>query len=92
MVLLISLHLGMWTDTISADSSLQLHRAIVQHCIVCKGIAPNFTVVSGPGGNGIASIIGLGPVKRDAERCTIGTTRHAWIRSLIIYTVLLKNY
>nr|DAN21344.1 MAG TPA_asm: hypothetical protein [Bacteriophage sp.] len=31
------------------------------------------------GGNGIASIIGFGPVKRDAERCTTGTTRHAWI-------------
>ncbi|KNG36891.1 hypothetical protein WR11_15925 [Escherichia coli] len=26
-----------------------------------------------------ASIIGFSPVKRDAEKCTTGTTRHAWI-------------
>lgn len=31
-------------------------------------------------GDGTASIIGFGPVKRDAEKCTAGTTRHAWIQ------------
>lgn len=35
---------------------------------------------SEPGGNGTASIVGFGPVKRDAEKCTTGTTRHAWIQ------------
>ncbi|EEV6139350.1 hypothetical protein DEN88_25600 [Escherichia coli] len=24
--------------------------------------------------------MGFGPVKRDAEKCTTGTTRHAWIQ------------
>lgn len=31
-------------------------------------------------GDDTASIIGFGPVKRDAEKCTAGTTRHAWIQ------------
>ncbi len=35
---------------------------------------------SEPGGNSTASIVGFGPVKRDAEKCTTGTTRHAWIQ------------
>ncbi|ESA75806.1 hypothetical protein HMPREF1589_00778 [Escherichia coli 113290] len=35
---------------------------------------------SEPGGNSAASIVGFGPVKRDAEKCTTGTTRHAWIQ------------
>jgi len=43
-------------------------------CIGEKGI------FSEPGGNSTASIVGFGPVKRDAEKCTTGTTRHAWIQ------------
>ena len=33
-----------------------------------------------------ASIIGFSPVKRDAEKCTTGTTRHAWIRIVHTFT------
>ncbi|GAB0593364.1 hypothetical protein DZ11F43_39900 [Escherichia coli] len=40
------------------------------------------------GGDGAASIIGFGPVKRDAEKCTTGTTRHAWIQIAHFYTIL----
>ncbi len=33
-----------------------------------------------------ACIIGFSPVKRDAEKCTTGTTRHAWIRIAHFHT------
>ncbi len=34
-----------------------------------------------------ASIVSFCPVKRDAEKCTTGTTRHAWIRIVHFYTI-----
>ena len=34
-----------------------------------------------------ASIIGFSPVKRDAEKCTTSTTRHAWIRIAHFHTI-----
>ena len=37
-------------------------------------------------GDGAASIICFNPVKRDAEKCTTGTTRHTWIR--IVHTFI----
>nr|WP_256734203.1 hypothetical protein [Escherichia marmotae] len=41
---------------------------------------------------GAACIISFGPVKRDAEKCTTGTTRQAWIRIAHNSPVLLFKY
>ena len=41
---------------------------------------------------GAACIISFGPVKRDAEKCTTGTTRHAWIQIAHNSPVLLFKY
>lgn len=56
-----------------------IHRGVfligTAHASVKRGY-----LFSEPGGNSTASIVGFGPVKRDAEKCTTGTTRHAWIQ------------
>ena len=84
----------MWTGGFCKQSNMRFHRGAGKSDtsgIFLIGAAHTAMkrryLLSETGRDVSASIVSFSPVKRDAEKCTTGTTRHAWIRIVHIYTI-----